>query len=396
MNVPRTKANLTTQLPGGGARSIELDFLRGIAILLVMTVHFSVPVTHVVPFDWLSDTFQRVGGVGVNLFFTLSGFLVGGLLLKEYYKTGAIKGWRFLGRRAFKIWPAYYVLIFFHLIVGHHDRASFFWQNFFQVQNYFGSSLRHTWSLAVEEHFYLFLTVLLLLLVGRSARFIIGVLVALCALVIVMRVVAVAHGQLDPAFRQTHLRMDSMLYGVILAAVSIYYPQIFSALARQRRLLIACSVTLCLFIYATATDPVIDRDVGYAVQGIGFALLLVLVYTGSGDLARQWWYRLVSRIGVYSYGIYLWHTTAIEPGHKFIQFAEARHWPALASWAAVVCVQLGLSLLLGVVMTRLVEWPSLLLRERFLGHDRYQLQAGALPEREGSSTQPSDVPRIID
>jgi peptidoglycan/LPS O-acetylase OafA/YrhL len=313
-----------------------------------------------------------VGGVGVNLFFTLSGFLVGGLLLKEYQRTRTINGWRFLARRAFKIWPPFYALIFFQLLIGHHDAAQFFWQNFFQVQNYFGSSIKQTWSLAVEEHFYIFLTVLLVLLIGKSPRFIISVLAAFCVLAVGMRVAAVAHGHLDAAFRETHLRMDSMLYGVILAAVSIFFPERFDALARARLPLAICSVALCVFIYLTADHEIIDRDIGYAVQGVGFSLLLVLVYKGSGRLARQGWYRAISRIGVYSYGIYLWHTLALLPGQKLIDFLASRGTPAVITWWLTLAAQAALALIVGALMTRLVEWPSLLIRERWLGHDRFQ------------------------
>jgi len=359
--------------PGSSTRSVELDFLRGIAILLVMGVHFKVPVTGIAALDWLSSTLQLVGGVGVNLFFTLSGFLVGGLLLKEYKRTHSINGWKFLARRAFKIWPPFYALILFHLIVGHHDSSEFFWQNFFQVQNYFGSSIKQTWSLAVEEHFYIFLTILLVLLIGRSARFIISVLAVLCILTIVMRVIAVGHGQLDAVFRETHYRIDSLLYGVILATVSIFFPDKFAALARARLFLVVCALALCVFIYLTAANEIVDRDVGYAVQGVGFSLLLVLVYTGSGKLARQVWYRVISRIGVYSYSIYLWHTLALQPGQRLIDILASKAVPPVISWGIVMSVQVALALITGVLMTRLVEWPSLLIRERLLGHDRFQI-----------------------
>jgi peptidoglycan/LPS O-acetylase OafA/YrhL len=359
--------------PGTSTRSVELDFLRGIAILLVMGVHFKAPVTGVAAIDWISRTLQSVGGVGVNLFFTLSGFLVGGLLLKEYKRTHAINGWKFLARRAFKIWPPFYALILFHLIVGRHASSEFFWQNFLQVQNYFGSSITQTWSLAVEEHFYLFLTALLMLTMGRKPAFIITVLSVLCVLIIAMRVVAVSHGQLDAAFRETHLRIDSLLYGVILAAVSIFFPDRFAALAKARVFLVISALALCVFIYLTAANDVVDRDVGYAVQGIGFSLLLVLIYTGSGKLVRQVWYRAISRIGVYSYSIYLWHTLALEPGQRLIDLLASKGVAPIISWFIVMSVQVALALITGIIMTRLVEWPALLLRERLLGHDRLRI-----------------------
>ena len=106
---------------------------------------------------------KSFGKEGVNLFFTLSGFLVGGLLLKQYAKVGRIDARRFIIRRIFKIWPAYYVLILFHVFAGRHPTSTFLVQNLTHMQNYLGSSITQTWSLAVEEHFYLFLPALLLL-----------------------------------------------------------------------------------------------------------------------------------------------------------------------------------------------------------------------------------------
>jgi peptidoglycan/LPS O-acetylase OafA/YrhL len=338
-----------------------------------MGVHFEAPYTGFVPLDWFSNTLRMVGGVGVNLFFTLSGFLVGGLLLKERKRTNSIQGWRFLARRAFKIWPPFYALIFFHLIIAHHDSSEFFWQNFFQVQNYFGSSIKQTWSLAVEEHFYIFLTAFFVLMASKTPRFIIVSLSLLCVLTIALRAVAVTHGELDAAFRETHLRIDSLLYGVILAAVSIYYPRGFEALARAKLFLVISAVGLAVFIYLTAANAVIDRDLGYAVQGVGFSLLLVLVYTGSGRLAKQGWYRAVSQIGVYSYGIYLWHTLALIPGHRLIGILASHSVAPVVAWPIVMTVQVVLALIAGAIMTRLVEWPALLLRDRLLGQDRFRI-----------------------
>jgi peptidoglycan/LPS O-acetylase OafA/YrhL len=100
----------------------------------------------------------------------------------------------------------------------------------------------------------------------------------------------------------------------------------------------------------------------------------VLVYTGSGKLVRHGWYRAISRIGVYSYGIYLWHTIALEPGHKLIGLLASKGIAPVVAWFIVLAVQVALALIIGAIMTRLVEWPSLFLRERLLGHDRFQIK----------------------
>jgi peptidoglycan/LPS O-acetylase OafA/YrhL len=360
-SLPRSAAVLADPLKG---HRVELDFLRGVAILLVMGFHYSFPKTGFLLVDWVATTLKSVGGVGVDLFFTLSGFLVGGLLLKEYKATGTINARRFLVRRAFKIWPALYVLVGFHVVLGRHSLDAFLWQNVFHVQNYFGTSIKQTWSLAVEEHFYLGLAVLLWFMVGRSARTITWTLVTICAASITARIAIVAAGDLDAAFRQTQYRIDSLLYGVLLAHIFTFYPRIFAAIARRKRLLVVGTLALVFWIYATAGVAPLVHSIGFTVQGIGFCLVLVLVHEHSGALATSWWYRLTAWIGVYSYGIYLWHTLSLEPGRKLIALLESLGVPALISWNVSTVAQFAVGVLAGYVMTKLVEWPFLRLRER--------------------------------
>ena len=100
--------------------------------------------------------------MGVDLFFVLSGFLVSGLLFSEYRNRGELRPWRFLARRGFKIYPGFYILLLaswllFARFVPH---INFLYEALF-VQNYLARVWNHTWSLAVEEHFYIGLTILL-------------------------------------------------------------------------------------------------------------------------------------------------------------------------------------------------------------------------------------------
>jgi len=135
------------------------------------------------------------------------------------------------------------------------------------------------------------------------------------------------------AFRRTHLRIDSLLYGVILAAIYVFYPETFRKFAAHKTMLVASAVLLCVFMVLTVNSPVIDRDLGYTVQGIGFALLVVLVYTGSESAVTRLWYRAIARIGVYSYGIYLSHL-------PILWFAVAGMGDRPVVLRAIVCVAL--------------------------------------------------------
>ncbi|HTH73983.1 MAG TPA: acyltransferase [Trinickia sp.] len=356
--------------PFGGAkaivrdRSVELDFLRGIAILAVMGYHFRSVDPGLAIVSIAQYPFTHFGREGVNLFFTLSGFLVGGLLLKQYAEHGAIDARRFIVRRIFKIWPAYYVLIAFHAIVRRHPLDSFLVQNLTHLQNYLGTSISQTWSLAVEEHFYLFLPALLLLFARwrLGARGILVLLGLACLSVLAMRSAAVAQGRLDAAFAYTQYRIDSLLAGVMLAVVYWMVPDLYRRFARQTGLLVALVVGLAAWLAFATPHYALDESIGYTIQSIGFVALIVLTLEHAAAIRRTWWFRAVAWVGVYSYGIYLWHSLALAPGDAFIAKATAAGVPRLLVWAAALAFQSAIAIGVGYVTTRAVEFPFLRLR----------------------------------
>src|SRR5690348_13300609 len=93
------------------SRMVQLDFLRGVAILLVLGRHSVISQRDAGFLRPLATAWHRIGWTGVDLFFVLSGFLVGGLLFKELRKSSHLDVRRFLIRRAFKIWPSYYAFL---------------------------------------------------------------------------------------------------------------------------------------------------------------------------------------------------------------------------------------------------------------------------------------------
>ncbi len=126
---------MTTSPPD---RLFALDLLRGVAIALVVAFHSP------------GGEAIRVGWVGVDLFFVLSGFLISGLLFKELDRTGTIVAWRFWLRRGFKIWPAYFAAFGAAFATAYAVQSSLweggergagdarrYWPNFVFIQNYF-------------------------------------------------------------------------------------------------------------------------------------------------------------------------------------------------------------------------------------------------------------------
>jgi peptidoglycan/LPS O-acetylase OafA/YrhL len=346
-------------------RRIELDFLRGIAILLVLGLHFNTPDSGIYFLDKAILIIKSFGGTGVNLFFSLSGFLVGGLLLKELKTTGEINAPRFLVRRAIKIWPPLYFLLIVHTFSGHHPINTFLWQNLFHVQNYFGTSINQTWSLAVEEHFYLFLAFFISYQAKNPPKKIIFNLLIVIIMSVSLRLIAVNYGYLDATFRQTQYRMDSLLFGVILSVVNTYYKESFDRLASNRLLLNISFVVLVVTISLTVNNPYLDRSIGYLVQAIGFTLLIVQVVTSKSILKTSIMYRFIAWIGIYSYGIYLWHSISVGPSRKIQKILSNQGYNDLSILITVVLFQLFLSVFLGYLTSIIIEWPSLRLRDRF-------------------------------
>src|SRR3954453_3035547 len=140
-------------------RRLDLDVVRGLAIVLALGWHFSGPTGNVV-LDALQWPGKQFGWAGVDLFFVLSGFLMGRLVLGEYRRTGTFDGRRFTIRRVLKLWPVLYLFLAVQSAAGPESWTTFLWQNALQIQNYAGTSPRHLWSRALEEHFYLVLAVL--------------------------------------------------------------------------------------------------------------------------------------------------------------------------------------------------------------------------------------------
>jgi len=370
------------------SRNLPLDVLRGVAILLVFGRHLELPRPDGVA-GGLAEAWFRVGWIGVDLFFVLSGFLIGGLLVAELRRFGRIDVVRFLMRRGFKIYPAYYVFIAYLVAMpllkgglAGQDVADLvvrqwelYWPNLLFLQNYVGSNpAGHTWSLAVEEHFYLLLPFALAWLASTGH---IRALVAACAIAIaaifVLRVVAVV--TVDPfstRMAATHLRLDALLCGVGLRALAEFRPVWFEG-AREWRAALVVFGLVCW-----APNLVVDpgspwiRSVGLTATYLGSGAFLLAAYHtraqdfGPGaDVVRRI-ARGIGWIGVYSYAIYLWHVTLMGFTERQVGRLVGRFdGPPAFEWAFAALIVCGAAILGGVLMTWLVERPALAIRERW-------------------------------
>ncbi|MEY2629300.1 MAG: hypothetical protein RLZZ469_195, partial [Bacteroidota bacterium] len=296
----------------------QIDFLRGIAILLVLLRHkklFSFTVT--------------MGWIGVDLFFVLSGFLVSGLLFKEYQRFGNIKPGLFLIRRGYKIYPIYYLTYFIYVIPFlfkgnlELDRVIadlFFFQNYYTGWGY---TYAASWSLAVEEHFYFGLALLFWILINSKYKDKLmanlgAIVISLMMVVLVIRIVTVWSNDASSVHNITssHLRIDSLLMGVL---VSYFYyfklERLKSIFFKNTRLLFCLSLCLLLFTpFVKIEHSVFIQTFGFVFLYIAFAVILVYFLLKEGIVSQlnatftKAVVDLVSKIGYCSYSIYVIHT----------------------------------------------------------------------------------------
>lgn len=354
-------------------RSKPIDILRAVAVLLVLGRHIDRCPVRVSPLlHWLTDCLERGGWVGVDLFFVLSGFLVSGLLFREYEKHGRISLKSFLIRRGFKIYPAFWLLILTSLVVlvfrQQHFKVLAIPSELLFVQNYGPGLWDHTWSLAVEEHFYFFLVFFLLALQkfrgGKNPFRLVPVMFAVLAVVcLVLRLLTwhVSSVFIDKTeFYPTHLRMDALFCGVLISYLNHTCVDQFQLWTRRWRWsLLAAGLLLLLpaFCFEIKTTPFM------------FTYGLTLVYLGSACLMMasltvtvpdHWLPKVMAFIGSHSYSIYLWHV----PVAAWLMPLVVGAVKEQRNWFGYFATYVGGSIIFGIGMSTLVEFPLLRLRDR--------------------------------
>jgi peptidoglycan/LPS O-acetylase OafA/YrhL len=277
----------------------SLDGLRAIAVVLVMGFHFHVP--------------GFAGGfIGVDIFFVLSGFLITRLLLDEHVATGTIRLRRFYGRRALRLLPALALLL--AVTAPFVSRAwtiatASYLANWFLALNKLGTApLSHTWSLAIEEQFYVVWPLLLLglLRAGLSRDAIVRVVIALAALSCLAKIL----GCIDPdagtwirLYHGTDTRADALLIGCAAALLSTGEPWLPHVAARGVLVIAAGAIA-----YVTVTSNL--RDLALYRHGeltlVALASAIVVTQLVARPL-RALELRPLVALGTISYGLYLWH-----------------------------------------------------------------------------------------
>ncbi len=359
-------------------RLANLDLIRAFAIVLVVWYHITfAPPRDVGPVAALAS----IGEYGVDLFFALSGFLIGSLYWKELNTHGNVHRLRFVARRGFRTVPPYFVaLICSYLAVWVARSEPFdpvylvFGQNYYGRMPFFVIS----WTLCVQEHFYLALPFLLGPLYFLPKYCAPYVLILLATVPMVLRL---AYGNPVPHefgyyYTATHLRCDGLLLGVVMA---YFYVNRFESVARLLRVkyLIYTAAVACLLSTAWLT-PEMMYGVGYTMLAIAFPVaVLTAAVDGTYRMSQG---RIISSVGTASYSIYLTHALVI---HAVSLSTNTLGIPGRVVQRTLMLIAI---LIVGFVYYRTIERPSLAIMDRLLARKVFI----PVPAREHDTS--ADVP----
>ena len=364
-------------------RQPGLDLLRALAIIVVVIYHAGI-----MGFP-MPGRVDRWGWIGVDLFFVLSGYLIGGQLLAPLARDQSINLSRFFARRALRIMPAYFVILAIYIFLPswrEYPEMTPWWKFVLSVQNvglHGGTAFSHAWSLAVEDQFYLALP-FILLFVNRWPR---AAIIVPCAIVFGGLALRTFLAFQNPAeisgvsyrgfqtwiYYPTWTRLDPLVFGVALAAIEKFRPTWWQRLTNYAiwlwlpgLALIVCALWLGEGEYLSMTAAVSQ----FPLIAIGMAALLVCAVSPRLPFRRVA-IPGAAFIASIAYSAYLIQKLVIH----FVGHFCLDHDIALTSTSTLISVEICVYLA-ATILFLMVERPFLQLRHRIAGRELAAPQAG--------------------
>lgn len=339
-----------------GTRISSVDIFRAFAILPVVMYHF--------------NGFLPYGYLGVDLFFVISGLLVGSILIRQFKRKEKISFPRFFLQRGFKIWPSYFAFlivgsllayIFFrnshpeYLIHGVKDaiRYVFFYQNY--TAGPYHKDFDHVWSLCVEEHFYILLPLVFILIIWifkHNSTILFMAVIGLIVTGIAFKIFSYHYMPTINTQTTTHNRIDALGWGVLLGLLVNYYED---RLRKIRWPFIFFMIGLLLFagsiyLLITLKGDFFEKAIFLSLSPFCFFLMLLGLYYH--DFSK---WKPLRFIAYYSYNWYLWHPIFILITYKYF----GKDLPGFI-------IYIVLSFLVAMLFTIFVEERFLRIRDRLL------------------------------
>jgi peptidoglycan/LPS O-acetylase OafA/YrhL len=351
-------------------RQPGLDLLRALAIIVVVAYHAAL-------FGFkLPGRVDRFGWIGVDLFFVLSGYLIGGQLLAPLARDQRLKLGRFFTRRALRIMPAYFAVLAIYFLLPtwreYSEMSQPLWKFLLSVQNialHGGTAFSHAWSLAVEDQFYLVLPFLLLFLYRRprAAIFVpclivvggIGLRAFLAAQNPSVNGGVSFRGFQAWIYYPTWTRLDPLVFGVVLAAIERFRPNWWQRLINCAPWLWLPGLGLivyALYLGETKNLTVVACVWQFPLIAVGMAALLVCAVSPRLPLSRVA-IPGAAFIASIAYSAYLIQKLVINGAEQFC----TNHSIDLTSVPALLGVELCVYIAATILFLS-IERPFLLLR----------------------------------
>lgn len=300
-------------------RIFSLDGLRAISIFLVVFSHFLIVSGY--------GDIGNLGNLGVRVFFVISGFLITGLLLKELERDAKINLVKFYFRRTLRIFPPFY---FFLLVIAiltfagifEIDFKSFLYSATYTI-NYFGTNsadghnLGHTWSLAVEEQFYLIFPTVFVFLGARKTKFFLIFIILVSPFIRVLDY-KIFGSDFVWAFTAFHSNVDALSSGCLLAFFhnDLHRNRLYQKIINSKLALIFPVVTV--LFNSTVEHPLIYFGASISAMNLLIAITIDAAVTNYDSLAGKFLNSPIpTTIGVMSYSIYLWQQPFFMTHGKF-------------------------------------------------------------------------------
>ncbi|WP_214073839.1 acyltransferase [Mucilaginibacter sp. dw_454] len=359
---------------------LGLDHLRAFAICYVVLFHyrqFGHP-------DWVNKL-GDFGWTGVDLFFVLSGFLIAGQLFATIAKGKPISLKEFFTKRFFRIIPPYLVMLCLYIafpVLRERDHMAPLWRyltfttNFGLDVSHIGT-FTHSWSLCVEEQFYLVLPLIILLLsylkAGKKAAYLILVLF-LCGFAIrymnwqLWMAPNLKSDNFGALFNEfiyypTYNRLDALLAGVSIAGLYNFYPNIRDWINKRSNIIMVAGVLLLIPACFICTPQATFRTTiwGYPLIAISYGLIVAAIVCPANVFydVKSW---LTRQIAMLSYGIYLTHKLIIHLTQHLLDKTGMDKNSNVMMLCSIVCCIAG-----ALVLRYVIEKPSLRIRDKVLG-----------------------------
>lgn len=356
-----------------------LDHLRTLAISLVFFFHYSI-LSNGEP-KWLHK-FAEFGWTGVDLFFVLSGFLISSQLFQGIKEKETISYKEFILKRFFRIIPAYLVVVAIYFVVPFfREKESLppIWEFLTFTQN-FGTNLKdfgtfsHAWSLCVEEHFYFFLPIILIILLSKNIfKKSYWLIIFLFMIGFITRIYSWNNFYVPKInaenswiywykyiYYPTYNRLDGLLVGVSIAGIYQFRPNLWNKISKfgNFNILLSLAILTTAYFLCHEQQNYYASIFGFPIIAIGYGFLVIGAISPNSFLFK-WKSKTTTFLATLSFSIYLMHKGIVHLTQNLFENSKIEN-------NLILLISIGTSIIGSYFLHILIEKPFMKLRNQII------------------------------